>query len=67
MIDKEFKKERHEIYVEKLYKFADLPRLEFEAKVEIFKSQYPDLWDEKKDNPHFSKYQLKSFIKDYKW
>ena len=63
---KEWSKERHEIFKEKLYPKAQLSRLEFEAALEVFKSENPDvIFDDPPLKLRYSPYELKKFFKSY--
>lgn len=64
--NKQWEEQKHQIFKEKLYKFAYLPKLEFDAKIEVFKAENPDLIAEKV-RIDISKYQLMKFIKEFRW
>lgn len=56
--------EKHKIFKEDLYRFASMDRLEFQAKIEVFKDNNPDIAKEDRIDPHISRGELRKFIRD---
>ena len=56
--------ERHEIF-KQLYRKAHLPRLEFNAAVEVFKDQNPDYINDEKIDPGINSF--KKYLKGKMW
>lgn len=59
--------ERHRIFKEELYPHASLPKLDFEIKLGYFLDKYPEIAKEGKDRITFTKSQLKTFIKGWRY
>ena len=59
---KEWKNERHEIFKDKLYKKASLPRLELQAALEVFKEENPDLISDDRFDPGIREFKKLSML-----
>ena len=57
---------RHNIFREELYVYANLPRAEFQEKIEAFKKDYEHLLSNKKKHPlDITWNQFRKFIKSF--
>ena len=56
--------ERHQVFREKLYIKASLPKLEFKAAIEVFKDQNPDLISDERFDPGINSFR--NFLRN-KW